>query len=141
MKHIIGNVISLLITAGILWYVIELDKKECECAVHWNQRFIKYFSPIVIVFILVIMVIGKPGVKSVLVNHNFLVPIFALYVLTHLAYIINMVVYFIRLRTDNCECAEDWKQWLLIVPSIMFVITFIIGFYFGFKQAIQNKKI
>ena len=140
MKSLISNVVSLLITLGILWYVIELDKKQCECAVHWNQRFIKYFSPIVILFIIIMMIVGKLGIKNALERFTILVPVFALYILANIAFIINMIVYFIRLRTDNCECAEDWKQWLLIIPGIMFTITFVIGFYLGFKRAIKQKN-
>ena len=138
MKELLNNVISLVISIVILWYVIELEINQCECAIHWNQKFIKYFTPVIILFIILMMTIEKRGIKNILMKNNYLLPIFALYIIINLVYLVNLIFYFIRLKRETCVCAENWKQWALIIPSVIFTITFVIGFYIGFKKAIQN---
>ena len=140
MKSLLNNVISLVILITILWYVIELEIINCECAIHWCQKFIKYFTPIIIIFIILVMNLGKRGITNILMRNKYWSTVFTFYIITNLAFLAFLIIYFIRLKRENCECAENWKQWILIIPGVLFTLTFLIGFYVGFKNAIQNKN-
>ena len=98
MKELLNDVISLVISIIIFWYVIELEIIHCECAFHWNQKFIKYFTPFIILFIILMMTIEKRGIRNILMKNNYLLPIFALYIITNLVYSVNLIFYFIRLK-------------------------------------------
>lgn len=139
-KKCVSCFVTLVLTLIILLYVLELEKKDCKCAINGHQQFIKYFSPVVIVVTLLTIMVGRNGMKNIFKTNKVALPIFVIYALVNIVYVVNLIVYFFKLRKRECDCARDWKEWVLIVPGVFFMISFIIGFYTGFKRAVENNK-
>lgn len=49
-----------------------------------------------------------------------------LYVTVGIFYGITLVLYFLKLRYSQCECARDWKQYGLLYPVISFAVILLI---------------
>ena len=122
--------VSIALQSVILKYVLENERNNCECALSWHHRFIKYFAPIVIVMLFVNLLFGKniaslrsrrdePAVKAVLL----LLSVFAL---VSLVYSIVLIVYFFKLQLQDCKCSEDWKRYALVLPLILLAIILLV---------------
>ena len=123
--------VSIVLQALILKYVLENEKNNCECALTWHHRFIKHFAPIVIVMLFINLLFRKnlmqlrgkknqPAVQLLLI----LLSVFAL--LTFV-YSIILIIYFIKLQIKDCKCADDWKRYALIAPLIFIAIILLVA--------------
>lgn len=136
----INNIISILITITILWYVNNLDRKKCDCAMTWYHKYIIYFSVVIIILTLLTFIEkGSILVNQIINKYKILFVIYGVYFLAYLFYIVSLLFYFMKLKNSDCKCAEDWKQWMLLIPVIIFILSFIIGFYQGFKKNIKQS--
>tara|TARA_B100000575_G_C22956224_1_gene552794 strand:- start:118 stop:663 length:546 start_codon:yes stop_codon:yes gene_type:complete len=117
---IVGSVITIVLTAIILRYVLELEEENCECAKAWQHQFIKYFAPIVIIVALIPLFVSSKKLISAVRTHKALMALFVVYYLTAVIYYINIVLYFLKLKYSKCACARDWKQYGLLYPVIGF---------------------
>ena len=118
----ISSILSIILTAIILRYVVELEKERCECSLSWQHRFIKYFAPIIIVVSLIALLMGTRGFLNAVRSNAFIGTLFMLYVAVGLVYGVILVLYFLKLRYSQCQCARDWKQYGLLYPVISFAI-------------------
>ena len=121
------GILGLVFIIIILIYVLELEKKKCDCSKHWMRDFIKYVSIIMLVLTTIMLFI--PNGKE-LCKKNPLCRIFlGLYGLLVFAYIIIILVYFFHIKKKikaDCECALDWKRYALLYPIIGIFIAIII---------------
>ena len=112
--------VSIALNAIVLKYVLENEQKNCECALTWHHRFIKFYAPILI-FMLFVNLLFKNEMQR---NKNKMlvkVPL-GIIGLVSLVYSITLIVYFFRLHLKECKCAEDWKRFALIAPLVIFLI-------------------
>jgi len=136
----VNQILSIIITSIILLYVIELDKKECDCALNWYHKFIMYFSKIVIILNVIFLFSNMTAINHLVNKYKLLFLLFGIYFLANIVYIISLLFYFLKLKESKCRCSDNWKQWALIIPVIIFSITFIFGFISGFKQNFKVKQ-
>jgi len=120
------TLIPVILTAVILRYVLELEKKQCECALKWQHKFIKYFAPVVILVSLIMLLVSPQSVSSALKSNRLLGTLYVVYFTVYLVYVINLVLYFLKLRYSQCECARDWKQYGLLYPVIGFALVLLL---------------
>lgn len=124
------NIINVVVASVILRYVHELDASKCGCALlAWQHRFIKYVSPIVIIANLIKIFVNQDPrefIKSCQENKA-LATVTSVYLVLGLLYSINLVLYFLKLRYSNCECARNWKQLGLLYPALIFSVILVIS--------------
>jgi hypothetical protein len=127
---ILENIILIVLTSVILRYVLEVEEKSCDCATNMQQEFIKYFSPLVILVALLGLFVSRKSMMKTLLNNKPLLLLSMVYGLVAILHSINMVVYFLRLRFSNCECARNWKQWGLLYPALALAVAIVVVFVF-----------
>ena len=127
---ILENIILIVLTAVILRYVLEVEEKSCDCATNRQQEFIKYFSPIVILVGLLGLFVSRKAMFNTMRNNRLLLILGTVYGFVAILHSINMVVYFLRLRFSNCECARNWKQWGLLYPALALAVVLLVVFVF-----------
>ena len=122
----IASVISIVLTAIILRYVLELERKKCPCSLTWQHEFIKGFAPVIIVVSLISLLVSPKVLMNQIKNNSLVGTIYMLYLLVGIFYGITLVLYFLKLRYSQCECARNWKQYGLLYPVISFAIALLV---------------
>ena len=56
-RNNIGEIISIIAYSLILKYVLDNEKKQCECALSWHHYIIKYFTPIFILILVILLIL------------------------------------------------------------------------------------
>jgi len=112
--------VTIALNAIILKYVLENEKNNCECALTWHHKFIKFYAPVVI-FMLFVRLLFKDALIRNRSNMLLTIPL-SIIGLVSIAYSITLIIYFFRLHLDKCECADNWKRYTLIAPIIIFAI-------------------
>ena len=125
--------VSIALQAIILKYVLENEKNNCECALSWHHRFIKFFSPILIVMLFVNLLFSKElmGLRN---KKNpvakLLMVLLSLFAFLSFVYSIILIVYFFVLQVKDCKCSEDWKRYALVAPIIVVAILLLVLLFF-----------
>lgn len=123
--------VSVALQAVILKYVLDNEKKNCECALSWHHRFIKFFAPILIVMLFVNLLFNKElnSLRSKRNNPAVKLALLLLSIFTFLSFVysIVLIIYFFRLQVKDCKCAEDWKRFALIAPVVVVAIIVLIA--------------
>ena len=125
--------VSIALQAIILKYVLENEKNNCECALSWHHRFIKFFSPILIVMLFVNLLFSKElmGLRN---KKNpvakLLMVLLSLFAFLSFVYSIILIVYFFVLQVKDCKCSEDWKRYALVAPIIVIAILLLVLLFF-----------
>jgi hypothetical protein len=125
--------VSIALQAIILKYVLENEKNNCECALSWHHRFIKFFSPILIVMLFVNLLFSKElmGLRN---KNNpvakLLMVLLSLFAFLSFVYSIILIVYFFVLQVKDCKCSEDWKRYALVAPIIVIAILLLVLLFF-----------
>lgn len=125
---LVSMIIMLVINVIILMYVLELEKEQCGCTKHWMRDFIKYWTILMIVFGVLLLII--PSIIISCVSNNTICKVlYNLYQLIGFVYMVVLIVYYFHLnRHSDCACALDWKRHVLIWPIVMFGLAFMLGF-------------
>ena len=61
---IISSLIAIAINAYLLDYILRLEKRDCECSNHWQRDYIKYFSIVIIVISVLMIILALSGVRA-----------------------------------------------------------------------------
>lgn len=109
---------------GIFLYILEIEKEDCECSRNWKRDFAKYFSVVVMIFCLLV-ILFKDQLKSVA-----FALVLRLYSLVAFAYAVIVLVYFTQLVVNKCECSKDWKRALLLYPVLSIPFAIIVSVVF-----------
>ena len=117
-------VFILLCNVGIFLYILEIEKEDCECSRNWKRDFAKYFSVVVMIYSLLVILF-----KNQLKFAAYAL-VFRLYSLVALAYSIIILVYFTQLVVNKCECSKDWKRALLLYPVLSIPVAIIVSVVF-----------
>lgn len=119
-------IVTILLTAIILRYIIELENRKCPCSLTWQHRLIKYFAPVIIIVCLLTLLMGQKGVIDLTRKHRILGVLYMVYATVGIFYAVTLVLYFLKLRYSECECARDWKQYGLLYPVIGFALIMLV---------------
>ena len=118
----ISSVFTIVLTAIILRYVLELEHKKCPCSLTWQHTFIKSFAPVVLVVALLSLLVSPKVLMEALRKNHALGALFITYVTVAIIYGIVLVLYFLKLRYSQCQCSRDWKQYGLLYPLISLAV-------------------
>lgn len=124
----VWNMIGVIVLLVIYSYIDKLEKINCECAVHPNQKFIKNYIVFAVVFLLITAFLPPGRVNSMfgpmyVVVYQVLTFIFA--IATFVFYIIAMR-YARYLMVEKCKCSEDMRREVMYVWSLLMVVLFVL---------------
>lgn len=129
--HMLNSFIAIAANAFILYYVVDMEKRKCDCSDSWMRDYIKIVSSLIITFMVLMITIPNLQQKiSMLFMKNILVRLLLLvWTIIGLVYVGVILTYYYRLNKDeSCDCSENWKRYALLYPLVMFVISFVISF-------------
>ena len=135
----------LVVTANIciLYYVVDMEKQNCQCSESWLRDYIKVVSSILIIMIVagfVVPSLPEMLVKAVAKNKLLIVPLIAWNIVAIL-YLGVLLTYYYRLTKNNCQCSEDWKRKILLYPIVILVpLVISLSIIFGIKAVKALKK-
>ena len=118
----ISSVFTIVLTAIILRYVLELEHEKCPCSLTWQHTFIKSFAPVVLVVALLSLLVSPKVIMNAIRSNHALGALFLTYVTVAIFYGIVLVLYFLKLRYSQCKCSRDWKQYGLLYPLISLAV-------------------
>ena len=105
MEKVVVNlfqlVLLLLINGTIFYYVNYLEKKDCNCVIDWRQKYIKYYTIIVIIVNILFILLNNRihfMIKSSLLG---------LLLIAGLIFFYCLFTYVDQLDKENCACAVN----------------------------------
>jgi len=135
MKHLsleyIGNIVLnsfiLVLLISVYFYIEKMENNGCLCANHPNKDFIKTFSIIIMVFLMITMFVTTPYVIEMFGNIVAGIYVFVKFVLYILCIVyFYMTIDYIRfLVNEKCKCSEDIRRELILSGSILEITLFI----------------
>lgn len=139
---VIIRVAVIAANAFILYYVTDMEKRQCNCSDSWLRDYIKIFSSLIIAFMLVSLVV--PNFQDILKKTALKNKLFALLLvvwnLFALGYMGVLITYYVKLNQDpNCDCSENWKRYVLLYPMLI-LGPFLIMFTISMFKKISGKK-
>jgi hypothetical protein len=127
----ISSVFTVVLTAIILRYVLELEHEKCPCSLTWQHTFIKSFAPVVLVVALISLLVSPKTLMGAIRSNSALGALFVTYMTLAIIYGIVLVLYFLKLRYSQCKCSRDWKQYGLLYPLISLAVLLLLVIIFN----------
>ena len=118
--------IVVALNSLILKYVLENESNNCECALSWHHNYIKVFAPVIIFMAFARLLFSNEINKAK--SNQLLKLIFYIISIASFVYTITLLIYFFKLKREDCKCSEDWKRKMLLYPVVVFAIIFLIIF-------------
>jgi len=131
IARIVKTLIAILLLGLTYTYLDKLERLGCACSVHPYRNFIKIFSLVAIVYLLITMVF-PPSVLAKTQLGMILSIIDLLFALAFIAYLVMAIIYVRYLQKEKCKCSEDLRREILYIVSILELLflftTVLIGF-------------
>ncbi|GAX85682.1 hypothetical protein CEUSTIGMA_g13096.t1 [Chlamydomonas eustigma] len=103
------SVVMLILNAWFLYYVYELEKRGCKCALGWRRTFIEVYLALFFLSIVVGFFLSVDGGKWMALAMSILL----------LVYVVVTRQFIDQMRQTHCTCAEtDAFNWLNIINWI-----------------------
>ena len=121
----------ITLNALILKFTLDNEKENCECALKWHHKIVKYLAPTMITISVLGLLSGLFLNLDNLKNYVRVGSVFLMmFLLISILYSVALITQFIDLKINNCECSENWKRVLLLYPLVP--LLFVIGNLFLF---------
>lgn len=135
--------ITLTLNIFYLSYVYNLEVNDCTCSEDWRRDFIKYYSMILILKLIIMIFLLNKKNKNKIVMTVLKVLVF-LTGLGNLLYVYSLLTYAHKLRKKTCECSEhtirEIMYWFSLVNVTITVVVMFIGLLaFNFLRAYRLK--
>lgn len=121
---VINSLIGVLLLALTYTYLDKLEKIGCWCAEHKYRNFIKTFTMVAIVYLVLTMFIppaqlarmfGQPVGQALQLLHF-------LFAIAFIFYVVASIMYVRYLMKEKCRCSEDIRREILYFVSILEVL-------------------
>ena len=109
---------GLVINAIALSWIISLERKGCQCGADWRRQYLKYWYA---------FAIAAPLVFVVIKDGKYLVPFAGLVGVAGLLAFAAITSFLWDIERRPCECAQDWREKLLLLTTILGVAGVIAG--------------
>lgn len=129
---VVAIVITILRYYIYMW-VVELEKQGCDCSVMWYRDFLNYGTIILIISSLIYLGI-RIGILKEVLDKDFMKtfsPLFTIYSVFALFYLIILFLYTSKLKELECKCSESWVREFGYYYSIIMFIMYGIGIIFA----------
>lgn len=128
---VIASIITIIYNLLILGYLITLEGQKCNCIMDWRHNYIKFFSSIMIIWALIIILLHNTSYQ-----HGTLITLLqSLLMILSLVNIWCLFTYVGDLDRTRCSCAVEKQRDLhyflyiwryVLVGSIVFSLIMII---------------
>lgn len=137
LKYSIASCIFYIIMSSfIIKYIKELETENCECSNYWHRDFIKNYTCIIVVVIL-IYIFNQKGFLRVLQKSNLALLAMAILKFVTFIYFIVLIIYFMKLKNSECKCSRDWKRKTFLYPILLFSVSMVIFIFFMMKYSVN----
>ena len=138
---LIVRVLVITANAFILYYIVDMEKRQCNCSDSWLRDYIKIFSSLLITFgILAIVVPNFQDILKTAMKNKLFVLLLVVWNLFAFGYLGVLLTYYYKLNQDpNCDCSENWKRYVLLYPILILGPLLIVFAFLMFKK-IAGKK-
>ncbi len=137
LKYSIASCIFYIVMSSfIIKYITELEKKNCECSNYWYRDFIKYYT-CVIVIIVMLYAFNQTHFLKTLQSSNLALFFMAIIKFISLIYFGVIIFYFMKLKNSDCKCSKNWKRKSLLYPIIIFSLGMLVFIFFMMKNTIS----
>ena len=138
---LIVRVLVITANAFILYYIVDMEKRQCNCSDSWLRDYIKIFSSLLITFgILSIVVPNFQDILKTAMKNKLFVLLLVVWNLFAFGYLGVLLTYYYKLNQDpNCDCSENWKRYVLLYPILILGPLLIVLAFLMFKK-IAGKK-
>lgn len=138
---LIVRVLVITANAFILYYIVDMEKRQCNCSDSWLRDYIKIFSSLLITFgILAIVVPNFQDILKTAMKNKLFVLLLVVWNLFAFGYLGVLLTYYYKLNQDpNCDCSENWKRYVLLYPILILGPLLIVLAFLMFKK-IAGKK-
>lgn len=109
---------GLVINAIALSWIISLERKGCQCGADWRRQYLKYWYA---------FAIAAPLLILLLKDSKYLVPFAGLFGVAGLLAFAAIVSFLWDIERRPCECAQDWREKLLLLTTILGVVGVVAG--------------
>jgi len=109
---------GLVINAIALSWIISLERKGCQCGADWRRQYLKYWYA---------FAIAAPLVFVVVKDGKYLVPFAGLVGVAGLLAFAAITSFLWDIERRPCECAQDWREKLLLLTTLLGVAGVIAG--------------
>jgi hypothetical protein len=133
---LVSCIFYIIMSSIIIKYVIELEKKNCECSNYWYRDFIKNVTCILVV-IVIIYIFNQKKFLTILKNSNILLLLTSILKFIGLIYFAILIIYFLKLKNSDCRCSNDWKRKTFLYPILIFSLAMILFIFFMMKHTIH----
>ena len=130
-----SSLIYLAICFAILKYVVNLEETSCECSNYWYRDFIKYYTAIIILFIIPYLINQQKVLKFI--YNDISIFFITLLKFIGIVYYVVMVKYFMMLKNTDCKCSDNWKKKLFLYPIIFTSLAIMVVIFFMTKESIK----
>lgn len=131
----INNIIGTIINILIVYYLINLEHKYCDCIRDWRHDYLKYST----MFFIFINLLVLSGFKIDITNVSGII------IILNIITIYSFYTYIRDLDNTKCECAvvkqeklhkflNVWRYFIVIIPIVVLCISIFIFIH------IMNKK-
>lgn len=138
---LIVRVLVITANAFILYYIVDMEKRQCNCSDSWLRDYIKIFSSLLITFgILAIVVPNFQDILNTARKNKLFFLLLVVWNLFAFGYLGVLLTYYYKLNQDpNCDCSENWKRYVLLYPILILGPLLIVLAFLMFKK-IAGKK-
>ena len=154
MLNVLLILLVLIVNSFVIYFITELDKKECECSQHKSieKRYIKYYAIItlgVVTLFYILPYLLNLGGKSVMnMNLNlakFLLSntvkiILELYLiggLVNISLIFNLTK---KMKDAKCGCDDTFKRKFLFYYSVVIIAIYVLSFIISMELYLKNRS-
>jgi len=156
MLNVLLILLVLIVNSFVIYFITELDKKECDCSQNKNKniekRYIKYYAILtlgVVTLYYIIPYILNVGGKSVMnANLNlakFLVsnPVKIILELYLICGLVNICLIFNltkNMKDAKCGCDDTFKRKFLFYYSLVIIAIYVLSFIISMELYLKNKS-
>lgn len=126
----------------LLYYVVDMEKRQCNCSDSWLRDYIKIFASLMIVFMVAHLAVPnlQDICKKVASKNKLFALLLVVWNLFSMGYLIVLLTYYYKLNQDpNCDCSVNWKRYVLLYPILFLAPALVIMSVSMFKK-IRGKK-
>lgn len=116
----------MIMNAIALWWIVSLEKKGCSCGADWRRQYLKFWYA---------FAIAAPLVFILVKDGKYLRPFSAVLGVASLVAFAALVSFLWDIERRPCECAQDWREKLLLFVTILGVAGAVVGAAAGVMAA------
>lgn len=118
---------GLVLNAIALTWVISLERKGCQCGADWRRQYLKYWYA---------FALAAPFAFMLIKDSKYLMPLAGLVGLFGLLAFGALASFLWDIERRPCECAQDWREKLLLLTTLLGVVGVMAGVVMARRQRV-----